>query len=106
MVQVTFQDTNFFAIMYYISKFCLLGYIEQAPEHSYIDVNNYKSVEELANYLKYLTNHTVSSVNKYICYVTKYILKKNHYVGRIQAIFPMENSTKIIQIGSILHTLW
>ena len=46
--------------MYYISKFCLLGYIEQAPEHSFIDVNNYKSVEELANYLKYLTNHTVS----------------------------------------------
>ena len=58
----------------------LLGYIEQAPKHSYIDVNNYKSVEELANYLKYLTNHTVSFVNKYICYVhfkEKSLCRKN-----------------------------
>ena len=78
-----FSRYQFFCNIYYISKFCLLGYIEQAPEHSFIDVNNYKSVNELANYLKYLTNHTVSFVNKVICYVTKYILKKNHYVGRI-----------------------
>ena len=41
------------------------GYIDQAPEHSYIDVNNYESVEELANYLKYLTKHTVSFVREY-----------------------------------------
>ena len=37
------------------------GYKDQAPKNSYIDVNDYKSVEELANYMKYLVSNTVSS---------------------------------------------
>ena len=63
------MNTKFFFEFFYFQITYVSGYIEQAPEHSYIDVNNYESVEELANYLKYLTKHTVSFVREYIHYI-------------------------------------
>ena len=39
------------------------GYIDQAPKKSYIDVNDFKSVGDLAKYLKYLTTNTVRYIH-------------------------------------------
>ena len=47
------------------------GYKDQAPKNSYIDVNDYKSVEELANYMKYLVSNTVISNQYYHLSIAK-----------------------------------
>ena len=36
------------------------NYLRDAPPHSYIDVNDFSTVEELTNYLKFLMNDKVS----------------------------------------------
>lgn len=51
-------------------------YKTAGPPHSYIDVRDYKSPKELANYLKYLANNE-DKYNEYFQWKQKYVIREN-----------------------------
>ena len=82
------------------------GYKDQAPNNSYIDVNDYKSVEELANYMKYLVSNTVSSNQCLQLSHTYKITKTLQYIFRLHTNNTLNGNHNInstSQIHSVIY---